>query len=121
MRKMIMTLVAVLAVAFTVSSPANAGGKYHPNKPTIVAGVVVGTLVGVGLYEGWFASNALTNSTLATTGAGAATAGFLAGVATVTTIHAVTTPCTGFHAIFGGAGCKNGRYVGPKRAAVLWW
>ncbi len=122
MRKTILTLVAVLAVAFTVSSPANAGGilKKHPHKPLIVTGAVVGTLVGIGLYEGWF-SNSIQANTIANSGAGAATAGFIAGVATITTIHALTTPCMGFHALFQGKGCKNGKYVGPKRAAFLWW
>jgi hypothetical protein len=122
MRKTIMTLVAALAVAFTISSPASAGGKHHPHKATLVTGAVVGTLVGVGLYEGWFsASTTAQAGTLASTTGGAITAGFVAGVATVALIHAATTPCTGFHAIFQGAGCKNGRYVGPKRAAILWW
>ncbi len=124
MRKTIMTLVAALAVAFTISSPASAGSKFkhHPHKPTIVAGAVVGTVVGIGLYKGWFgASSSLTTSTLASSAAGAATGGFIAGVATVALIHAATTPCQGFHAIVGGSGCKNGKYVGKRRHAVLWW
>jgi hypothetical protein len=122
MRKTILTLVAALAVAFTISSPASAGGhKHHPHKATIVAGAVVGTLVGIGLYEGWFASNSLTTGTIANSAAGAATGGFIAGVATVAMIHAATTPCQGFHAIFQGAGCKNGKYVGKRRQAFLWW
>lgn len=124
MRKTILTLVAALAVAFTVSSPANAGGilKKHPHKPLILTGAVVGTLVGIGLYDGWFsASTTAQAGAFARSGAGAATGGFIAGVATVALIHAVTTPCTGFHAIFQGAGCKNGRYVGPKRQAFLFW
>lgn len=122
MRKTIMTLVAAIAVAFTISSPASAGSKHHPHKPTIIAGAVVGTLVGIGLYDGWFgASNSLTAGTIARSSAGAATAGLLAGIATVATIHALTTPCQGFHAIFQGKGCKNGRYVGPKRQAFLFW
>ena len=121
MRKTILTLVAAVAVAFTLSSPASAG-KHHPQKPTLIAGVVVGTLVGIGLYEGWFgSSNSFTAGTLATSTTGAVTGGFIAGVATVALIHAATTPCQGFHAIFGGKGCKNGRYVGPKRHAFLWW
>jgi hypothetical protein len=119
MRKTILTLVAALAVAFTISSPASAGGKHHPHKATIVAGVVVGTIVGISVYEGssWLGANTLAASS---TGA-AVTGGFVAGVATAALIHAATTPCQGFHAIFQGAGCKNGRYVGPKRAAILWW
>jgi hypothetical protein len=122
MRKTIMTLVAALAVAFTISSPASAGGKNNPHKATIIAGAVVGTVVGISIYEGssWLGSS-VTSTTLAGTTGGAITGGFIAGVATVATIHALTTPCAGFHAIFQGAGCKNGRYVGPKRAAFLWW
>lgn len=124
MRKTILTLVAALAVAFTVSSPASAGGilKKHPHKPLILTGAVVGTLVGIGLYEGWFsASTTQAAGAFARSATGAATGGFIAGVATIATIHALTTPCTGFHALFGGSGCKNGRYVGPKRATFLWW
>jgi len=121
MRKTILTLVAALAVAFTISSPASAGGKHHPHKPTIIAGAVVGTLVGIGLYEGWFVSNNVATGAIATTTTGAVTGGFIAGVATVAMIHAATTPCQGFHAIFQGAGCKNGKYVGKRRTAFLWW
>jgi len=123
MRKTILTLVAAVAVAFSVSSPASAG-KHHNllKNPTVVVGAVVGTLVGIGLYEGWFGTtNSLTAGTIANSTAGAATGGFIAGVATITMIHALTTPCQGFHALFGGSGCKNGRYVGPKRQAFLWW
>ncbi len=122
MRKIVLTLVAVLAVAFTISSPANAGGKRNPHKPTIVAGVVVGTLVGIGLHDGWFGRNSsLVNGTLARSTMGAVTGGFIAGVATIAMIHALTTPCQGFHALFQGAGCRNGKYIGPKRQAFLWW
>jgi hypothetical protein len=123
MRKTIMTLVAALAVAFTLSSPADAGSRHkHPHKATIITGAVVGTLVGFGLYEGWFGtSSSLTTGTLASSTAGAATGGFIAGVATVALIHASTTPCSGFHAIFQGAGCKNGKYIGKHRHTFLWW
>lgn len=113
MRKTILTLVAALAVAFTLSSPADAGGKRHnPNKPLIVTGVVVGTLVGIGLYEGWFSNSTLQSAgAFARSGTGAATGGFLAGVATIAILHAATTPCQGFHALFQGAGCRNGKPI----------
>ncbi|MBY0530712.1 MAG: hypothetical protein K2P86_01955 [Xanthobacteraceae bacterium] len=120
MRKIILTLVAAVAVAFASFSPADAGGlKRHPHKATIVTGVIVGTIVGISIYEG---SSWLGSSTLAASSTGAAVSGgLIAGVATATMIHALTTPCTGFHAIFRGAGCKNGKYVGPKRQAFLFW
>lgn len=132
MRKMILTLVAALAVAFTVSSPADAGGKRHnPNKPLIITGAVVGTLVGIGLYDGWFsASTTQSAGAFARSGAGAATGGFIAGVATVALIHAATTPCQGFHALFQGAGCRNGKPIHAKRHVhhhrgplhvLFWW
>ena len=118
MRKTIMTLVAALAVAFTLSSPASAGHiKKHPHKATIVAGAVVGTVVGIGLYETWWSSKAWTAGT-----SGAVAGGFVAGVGTIALIHAVTTPCQGFQALMMiNKGCKNGVYTGPKRQAFLFW
>lgn len=120
MRKTIMTLVAALAVAFTLSSPASAGHlKKHPHKATIVAGAVVGTVVGIGLYEGWWTGRTVAGLT---TTSGAVAGGFVAGVGTVALIHAVTTPCQGFQALMMiSKGCKNGVYVGPKRQAFLFW
>jgi hypothetical protein len=119
MRKIILTLVAAVAVAFASFSPADAGvlKRHHVAKP-IVIGAIVGTIVGISIYEGssWLGSNTLAASS---TGA-AVTGGLIAGVATATMIHAVTTPCQGFHAIFGGAGCKNGKYVGKRQAGLFW-
>lgn len=122
MRKMIFGLLAVVAVALTAASPANAGHKrhhHHVAKPVVI-GAVVGTVVGVGLYDGWWGGSFAT-SLGATTG-GAVAGGIIAGVATATAIHAVTTPCQGFHALFGGKGCKNGKYVGkhPRHAFLFW-
>ncbi|MBX3512219.1 MAG: hypothetical protein KF826_12810 [Xanthobacteraceae bacterium] len=126
MRKIILTLVAALAVAFA-SSPASAGYKYNHNKKAVVAGAVVGTVIGISLYNG---SSWLGNSSLATLGVnstgGAIAGGLIAGIATTALIHAATTPCTGFHAILGGSGCKNGQYVYAKRYhrrnhGLLWW
>ena len=132
MRKIILTLVAALAVAFTVSSPADAGGgkRHNPNKPLIVTGAVVGTLIGIGLYDGWFsASTTQAAGAFARSGTGAATGGFIAGVATVALLHAATTKCQGFHALFQGKGCKNGKPVYAKRHVhhrgplhmLFWW
>jgi hypothetical protein len=119
MRKTFFRLLALVAVAFSIASPAEAGHKLRHVKKPIVVGAVVGTVVGVGLYNGWFGSSSL--ATVSTSAAGAATVGMIAGVATVTTIHALTTPCTGFHAVFAGKGCKNGKYVGKHKHAHLFW
>jgi hypothetical protein len=119
MRKTILTLLAAVAVAFAASSPADAGHKrHHVYKKPIVVGAVVGTIVGVGLYEGWF-GNTVTATGLGTTG-GALTGGFVAGVATAALIHAATTPCTGFHALLAGKGCKNGKYIGKHKYGWGW-
>ncbi|MGE0339916.1 MAG: hypothetical protein AB7O79_08555, partial [Xanthobacteraceae bacterium] len=72
-------------------------------------GVAAGTVFGVGLHEGWW------GTTFGFEGAsvgGSIAGGMIVGVATVAMIHAATTPCTGFHALFGGSGCVNGQYVG---------
>lgn len=114
-----------VAAAAALSTPAFAqpvSSYYHPGYVAPLAGVAVGTVVGVGLHNSWFGSTA--SSTWPSTAAGAATAGFVAGVGTVALIHAATTPCQGFQALFGGLltsseGCVNGQYVGyagePRR------
>jgi hypothetical protein len=119
MRKTLIALTAAAALGATAASPVAANPRHHHHHhhhtawvaPVVGAGV--GTAVGFGLYEGWFGtSNSLTSGTLANSAAGAATGGFIAGVATVALIHAATTPCQGFAAIFGASGCRNGVYVG---------
>jgi len=117
MRKTLIALSAAAALAATAAAPVAANPRHHHHHHNAwlapAVGVGVGTAVGFGLYEGWFgASNSLTTGALANTATGAATGGFIAGVATVALIHAATTPCQGFAAIFGASGCRNGQYVG---------
>lgn len=123
MRKSLIALSAVAALA-TAATPALSNPRHyhhHHQHNTWVApaaGAVVGTGVGFGLYNGWFGtSNSLTAGTIANSAAGAATGGFIAGVGTVALLHAATTKCQGFHALFGGSGCVNGQYVGDR---VTW-
>ncbi len=116
MRKTILTLVSVGALA--LATPALANPKhyrqYQDHAWVVPAtGVAAGTVVGFGLYEGWFGSSALATS-LGTSAASAAVAGGIAGVGAAALIHAAVTPCTGFHALVGGAGCVNGQYVGDR-------
>lgn len=123
MRKTLIALSAAAALA-TAASPALANPRhhhhhYHHHNAWVAPGVgaVTGTVVGVGLYHGWFgASTTAAAGSLATSTAGAATAGGIAGVGTVALLHAATTKCQGFHALFGGSGCVNGQYVGDRMA-----
>ncbi len=124
MRKLItaLSVAAVTAAAVAIPTFASAQeGQYTTGYAGPVAGAV-GTAVGVGLYNGWYGSNAaLFGTALPTTAAGAATAGGIAGVGTVALIDAAFQPCRGFHALFGAnkEACANGEYVGdaprPRR------
>ncbi|MBK8007391.1 MAG: hypothetical protein IPK23_02260 [Rhizobiales bacterium] len=122
MRKTLIALSAVAALA-TAASPALANPRHHDHHHHHNAwiapgvGVVAGTVVGVGLYHGRFGASATAAAgSLATSTAGAVAAGGIAGVGTIALIHAATTKCQGFHAIFGGSGCVNGQYVGDRMA-----
>jgi len=118
MRRIVMILSAVAAIA--VTTPASAKTKYAPAYPWL-AGAAVGTVVGVGLYNSWFSGSFA--ASLPASAAGAATAGFVAGVGTIVLIDAATQPCQGFRAMFSPfysqpSGCVNGKYVGyaPRKA-----
>lgn len=111
MRKTFLMLIAAVAVAFASAAPADAGWHHHKRaKVAPVAGAIVGTVVGVGLYNSWFTIGG--TATAASSVAGSAAFGGIAGVATIALIDAATTKCRGFHALFGGKGCVNGKYVG---------
>lgn len=123
MRKMITALSFAAMTAASVAMPtfANAeDAQYTTGYAGPVAGAAVGTAVGVGLYNGWYGTNAaIAGTVLPTTAAGAATVGGVAGVGTVALIDSVFQPCRGFHALFGANkdACVNGEYVGyaPRR------
>jgi opacity protein-like surface antigen len=116
MRKTLIALSAAAALAATAASPAVANPRHHHHHQgwltAPAVGAVTGTVVGVGLYEGWWGSSSFATS-FASTG-GAITGGVIAGAGTAALIHAATTPCQGFHALFGGGGCVNGQYVGDR-------
>lgn len=116
MRKTLIALTAAAALAGSAVSPALANQwqhRHHQNNAWVApaTGVATGTVVGVGLSQGWWGGSTLATTFGSTTG-GAFAGGILAGAGTIALIHAVTTPCTGFHALFGGSGCVNGQYVG---------
>jgi hypothetical protein len=120
MRTKILLLSAVAAVV--LATPAMAKPYHHPHHAKYavpVVSAVVGTAVGVGIYNGWFGST-IGGAALPSTALGAAAGGFIAGVGTAALIHATFTPCTGFQAVFSpffpqnAQGCVNGEYVGHK-------
>jgi hypothetical protein len=102
MRKAALALsVAAAAMLSTAASaqPINYPEAYPPAAAATAGGVVTGTVLGVGVAEGWFGGGLATTSAggaIAGGAAGAATLGGVAGIGTVALIHSVTTPCHGF-------------------------
>lgn len=119
MRKTFLAASTAAALAVTATAASAGDGSYDPRTPALLGtGAVVGTLVGVGLVNGWGGTTAFAASAGAS-----AVAGGVAGVGTVALIHAATTPCTGFDALFGSfrqgpSGCVNGKYVGVPAQKV---
>jgi hypothetical protein len=112
------TFIAIAAVT-ALSTPALAQPVYNNAAPVeLGVGAVTGTVVGVGVYNGWWGSS-FGGAALPTSAAGAATVGGVAGVGTVALLDAAIQPCRGFQAFFGlnRGGCVNGEYVGygPRR------
>lgn len=118
MRKIVPALAFAAAIA-AVATPAMAEiDGVNPNyAPAAVAtGAVVGTAVGVGLYNGWYGSSAFLTSAGATAGT-AAVAGGVAGVGTVALLEGVTAKCHGFGVLWTPRDqCVNGQWVGDMPA-----
>jgi hypothetical protein len=117
------TILAALTASALLATPALAAPNRYDNGPAragaqgaeVAVGAATGTVVGVGLANGWWGANpAIAGTALPTTAAGAAAVGGVAGIGTIAAIDAVIQPCRGFQALFGlnhGA-CVNGEYVG---------
>lgn len=116
----VMSAAAIAAAALmagTLTTPASAQ-TVRENYEAIpyaapATGVVVGTLAGVGLYNGWYGSSAAATS-LGATAASSAVAGGVIGVGAAALVDAAIQPCRGFHAMFdlSHGQCVNGQYVG---------
>ena len=111
MRKILLGILAASALSTVASAQYR---EPVPNYVAPAAGVVTGTVVGVGLHQGWWGTGTTLGTTLPATAAGAAAVGGVAGIGTAATIHAWTTPCQGAHMFFGNLftsseGCVNGR------------
>lgn len=121
MRKMLPLLALAAAAAVATPALAQPDDRYvMPNYAAPAAGVAVGTVAGVGLYNGWFGSSAAATS-LGATAASSAVAGGVAGIGTVALIDAFTQPCAGFNAVFGlnKDHCVNGVYVADAPRRVI--
>lgn len=92
--------VSIAALAAALAAPALAEPPRQPDHVAPVAGVVGGTVVGLGLTEAWWgASPAIAGAALPTTVAGAAAIGGVAGIGGVALVDAAIQPCAGFHAM----------------------
>jgi hypothetical protein len=133
MRKTLLILSAAAVVAVATSASAReriyvtrsaqdhyAAVERNKNAASVGTGAIAGTAAGVAITEG--AVGGTLGAALPATAAGAAAVGGVAGIGAGALIHAATTPCQGFHALFGNfltnaEGCVNGRFVGyePRR------
>jgi hypothetical protein len=120
MRKLLCAVSLAAAAAFTATAAQAAPeGYYHnPRVMAPAAGVVAGTVAGVGITEGWWGSAA--TAALPATAAGAAVVGGVVGMGTVAFVDAALEPCRGFAALFdlSGGECVNGQYVGAPQPPV---
>ena len=112
-----------IAAAAALAAPHHAAAQENRNYSAgayvaPVTGAAVGTVVGVGLYNGWFGTSAAVTA-LPATAVGATAVGGVAGIGTIALIDAVVQPCRGFQALLGmnRDQCVNGEYVGygPRR------
>src|SRR5664279_326472 len=126
MMRKILPILSIVAVA-ALATPALAEPEtVNPNYGSAYAvapaagGVAVGTVVGVGLYEGWFGTSAAV-AVIPATVAGAATVGGVAGVGTLVLIDAAVQPCRGFHALLGmnEHECVTANMSAMRRAASV--
>jgi len=99
MRKTLIAI-SVAAIAAALATPSLAEPIYHDNAAP-AAGAVGGTVVGLGLTEGWWgAAPAVAGTAVPATVAGAAAVGGVAGIGGAALIDAAIQPCRGFHAMF---------------------
>jgi hypothetical protein len=128
MRKIIPALTFAAAAAMATPALAQVDGVNPNYAPAAVAtGAVVGTAVGVGLYQGWYGSSAFVTSAGATAGTAAAVGG-VAGVGTVALLEGLTAKCHGFGVLWTPRSeCVNGQWVGdgprlsegPRRRVIV--
>ena len=134
MRTTLLVLSAAAVVAASLPATARerivvrpAPQAYYVEPNTAAAattGVIAGTAAGVAISQG--AIGGTLGAALPASAIGAAAVGGVAGIGAGAMMHAATTPCQGFHALYGnfltsGQGCVNGRWVGvePRQRVVV--
>ncbi len=122
MRKVLSVMAIAAATAIAVPAASQAAPVYPSTAaPAAVgAGVATGTVIGLGVSQGWWGATAA-GAALPTSVAGAAAVGGVAGVGTIALIDAFTQPCRGFAALFdvNSGACVNGQYVGYQPRRVI--
>ncbi len=116
MRNRVFALSLAAAAAFATPSLAQERAAIAPDYVAPAAGVVGGTVVGLGLTEGWWgAAPAVAGTAIPTSVAGAAAVGGVAGIGGIALLDAVIQPCRGFHAALG----LNREYCAAQNGYVL--
>ncbi len=90
--------VSIAALAAALATPALADPPRQRDYVAPAVGVVGGTVMGLGLTEGWWGPT-IAGTTFPTTVAGAAAVGGVAGIGGVALVDAAIQPCAGFHAM----------------------
>ncbi|HWM80759.1 MAG TPA: hypothetical protein VNQ56_01750 [Pseudolabrys sp.] len=122
--KLIGGALGALALASVLTTPVMAQSvveNYEAgNYIAPVGGAVIGTVAGVGFYNGWWGSSATAASLGATVGSSIAAGGVI-GVGAAALIDAALQPCRGFHAMFdlSHGECVNGQWVGYQEPPRL--
>lgn len=117
MRNILPALAFAAAATAALATPALAeidsvNPNYANSYAPVAAGALVGTAVGVGLYNGWYGSSAFATSAGLTVGSAVAVGG-VAGVGTVVLLEGITAKCHGFGVLWTARSeCVNGRWVG---------
>jgi len=119
--KLIGGAVGALALAGVLTTPVMAQSvveNYEAgNYVAPIGGAAIGTVAGVGFYNGWWGSSTAAASLGSTVGTSIAAGGVI-GVGAAALIDAALQPCRGFHAMFdlSHGQCVNGQWVGYQEA-----
>jgi hypothetical protein len=113
MRKTLTAIsIAALTAAFATSALADSPRQRDAVAPAV--GVAGGTVLGLGLTEGWIGPT-VAGTAFTTSVAGAAAAGGVAGIGGIALVDAAVQPCAGFHAMLN----LNEQYCAQQNAQMI--